>query len=190
MYDLAEMSSETCLSCAPSYSRVFMGTIILICQERKLVDLNRFKLFFVISVIRRILPSGKTLRNTMIALYFVQENQAIKRWKLDEGRCRQVLEKDLAICEFVVESGDIKHSKDVNALLKGVVKDLNFELCSFSFEIFTDPLLLPGMHPKVLDVHFLEKFKTSMVMGNEPDKEILKMVGRTTLRIKCKDEKY
>lgn len=41
----------------------------------------------------------------MIALDFLQENQAIKRWKLDEGRCRQVLEKDLAICEFFIALG-------------------------------------------------------------------------------------
>ncbi|XP_011097194.1 T-complex protein 1 subunit zeta 1 [Sesamum indicum] len=31
---------------------------------------------------------------------------------------------------------------------------------------------------------FLEKFKTPVVMGDEPDKEILKMVARTTLRTK------
>ncbi|MCL7043533.1 hypothetical protein MKW94_002040, partial [Papaver nudicaule] len=35
--------------------------------------------------------SGKTLRNTIIASEFVQENQAIKRQKLDEGRSRQIL---------------------------------------------------------------------------------------------------
>ncbi|CAL5372448.1 unnamed protein product [Camellia sinensis] len=51
-----------------------------------------------------------------------------------------------------------------------------------------------GMHPRVLvdgfeiakreTLQFLEKFKTSVVMGDEPDKEILKMVARTTLRTK------
>ncbi|XP_040939772.1 T-complex protein 1 subunit zeta 1 isoform X2 [Gossypium hirsutum] len=33
-------------------------------------------------------------------------------------------------------------------------------------------------------LQFLEKFKTPVVMGSEPDKEILKMVARTTLRTK------
>ncbi|KAM4123827.1 hypothetical protein ACB094_01G185800 [Castanea mollissima] len=51
-----------------------------------------------------------------------------------------------------------------------------------------------GMHPRVLvdgfeiakrsTLQFLEKFKTPVVMGNEPDKEILIMVARTTLRTK------
>lgn len=51
-----------------------------------------------------------------------------------------------------------------------------------------------GMHPRVLvdgfdiakraTLQFLEKFKTPVVMGSEPDKEILKMVARTTLRTK------
>ncbi|KAK4410195.1 T-complex protein 1 subunit zeta 1 [Sesamum angolense] len=51
-----------------------------------------------------------------------------------------------------------------------------------------------GMHPRVLvdgfeiakraTLQFLEKFKTPVVMGDEPDKEILKMVARTTLRTK------
>ncbi|KAL6012095.1 T-complex protein 1 subunit zeta [Asimina triloba] len=51
-----------------------------------------------------------------------------------------------------------------------------------------------GMHPRVLvdgfdiakraTLEFLEKFKTPVVMGNDPDKEILKMVARTTLRTK------
>lgn len=50
------------------------------------------------------------------------------------------------------------------------------------------------MHPRVLvdgfeiakraTLQFLEKFKNSVVMGDEPDKEILKMVARTTLRTK------
>jgi T-complex protein 1 subunit zeta len=33
-------------------------------------------------------------------------------------------------------------------------------------------------------LEFLEKFKTSVVMGDEPDREILKMIARTTLRTK------
>lgn len=53
-----------------------------------------------------------------------------------------------------------------------------------------------GMHPRVLvdgfdiakraTLQFLEKFKTPVVMGDEPDKEILKMVARTTVRTKVK----
>lgn len=50
------------------------------------------------------------------------------------------------------------------------------------------------MHPRVLvdgfeiakraTLQFIEKFKTSVVMGDEPDTEMLKMVARTTLRTK------
>lgn len=50
------------------------------------------------------------------------------------------------------------------------------------------------MHPRVLvdgfdiakraSLEFLEKFKTPVVMGDAPDKEILKMVARTTVRTK------
>ncbi|QHO12775.1 T-complex protein 1 subunit zeta [Arachis hypogaea] len=50
------------------------------------------------------------------------------------------------------------------------------------------------MHPRVLvdgfeiakkaTLQFLEKFKTLVVMGDEPDKDILKMVARTTVRTK------
>ena len=55
-------------------------------------------------------------------------------------------------------------------------------------------IFFSGMHPRVLvdgfeiakraTLQFLEKFKTPVVMGDEPDKEILKMVARTTLRTK------
>lgn len=55
-------------------------------------------------------------------------------------------------------------------------------------------MVLLGMHPRVLvdgfeiakraTLQFLEKFKTPVVIGDEPDKEILKMVARTTLRTK------
>lgn len=55
-------------------------------------------------------------------------------------------------------------------------------------------LFVLGMHPRVLvdgfeiakraTLQFLEKFRTPVVMGEEPDKEILKMVARTTLRTK------
>lgn len=55
-------------------------------------------------------------------------------------------------------------------------------------------MLASGMHPRVLvdgfdiakraTLQFLENFKTPVVMGSEPDKEILKMVARTTLRTK------
>ncbi|CAN1241096.1 T-complex protein 1 subunit zeta 1 [Linum perenne] len=51
-----------------------------------------------------------------------------------------------------------------------------------------------GMHPRVLvdgfeiakraTLQFLEKFKTPVVIGDEPDREILKMVARTTVRTK------
>ncbi|MCD9639768.1 T-complex protein 1 subunit zeta [Datura stramonium] len=51
-----------------------------------------------------------------------------------------------------------------------------------------------GMHPRVLvdgfeiakraTLQFLEKFKTPVVMGTEPDKEILKMVARSDVRTK------
>uniref|UniRef100_A0A6N2MXL0 T-complex protein 1 subunit zeta n=1 Tax=Salix viminalis TaxID=40686 RepID=A0A6N2MXL0_SALVM len=51
-----------------------------------------------------------------------------------------------------------------------------------------------GMHPRVLvdgfeiakraTLHLLENFKTPVVMGDEPDREILKMVARTTIRTK------
>ncbi|CAN6451544.1 unnamed protein product [Victoria cruziana] len=51
-----------------------------------------------------------------------------------------------------------------------------------------------GMHPRMLvdgfdiakraTLEFLDKFKTPVVMGNEPDKEMLKMVARTTVRTK------
>lgn len=53
-----------------------------------------------------------------------------------------------------------------------------------------------GMHPRVLvdgfeiakraTLQFLDTFKTPVVMGDEPDKEILKMVARTTLRTKVR----
>ncbi|XP_057491550.1 T-complex protein 1 subunit zeta 1-like [Actinidia eriantha] len=51
-----------------------------------------------------------------------------------------------------------------------------------------------GMHPRVLvdgfeiakkaTLQFLEKFKTPVLIGDEPDKEMLKMIARTTLRTK------
>uniref|UniRef100_A0A0D6R2E5 T-complex protein 1 subunit zeta n=1 Tax=Araucaria cunninghamii TaxID=56994 RepID=A0A0D6R2E5_ARACU len=51
-----------------------------------------------------------------------------------------------------------------------------------------------GMHPRVLvdgvdiakraTLEFLEKFKTPVLMGETPDKEMLKMVARTTVRTK------
>jgi hypothetical protein len=55
-------------------------------------------------------------------------------------------------------------------------------------------LFSSGMHPRVLvdgfeiakraTLQFLENFKTPVVMGDEPDREILKMVARTALRTK------
>lgn len=55
-------------------------------------------------------------------------------------------------------------------------------------------IIVAGMHPRVLvdgfeiakkaTLQFIEKFKTPVVMGSEPDKEILKMVARTTVRTK------
>eukprot|EP00246_Nothoceros_aenigmaticus_P002535 TRINITY_DN13400_c0_g2_i1.p1 TRINITY_DN13400_c0_g2~~TRINITY_DN13400_c0_g2_i1.p1 ORF type:complete len:535 (-),score=113.38 TRINITY_DN13400_c0_g2_i1:180-1784(-) len=51
-----------------------------------------------------------------------------------------------------------------------------------------------GLHPRVIvdgfeiakkkTLEFLEKFKTPVVVGDNPDREILKMVARTTLRTK------
>ncbi|GKC56781.1 T-complex protein 1 subunit zeta 1-like protein [Tanacetum coccineum] len=50
------------------------------------------------------------------------------------------------------------------------------------------------MHPRVVvdgfeiakktTLEFLKKFKTPIVMGDGPDREMLKMVARTTLRTK------
>jgi T-complex protein 1 subunit zeta len=37
---------------------------------------------------------------------------------------------------------------------------------------------------KKATLEFLETFKTPVVMGDQPDREILKMVARTTLRTK------
>lgn len=37
---------------------------------------------------------------------------------------------------------------------------------------------------KKATLQFLERFKTPVVIGDEPDREILKMVARTTLRTK------
>ncbi|XP_074279242.1 T-complex protein 1 subunit zeta 1 [Silene latifolia] len=58
----------------------------------------------------------------------------------------------------------------------------------------SDRYIDEGMHPRVLvdgfeiakraTLQFLEKFKTPVVMGDEPDREILRMVARTTLRTK------
>jgi T-complex protein 1 subunit zeta len=51
-----------------------------------------------------------------------------------------------------------------------------------------------GMHPRVLvdgveiakrvTIQFLEKFKIPDVMGDEPGREVLRMVARTTVRTK------
>lgn len=75
---------------------------------------------------------------------------------------------------------------------------LDILLCVFSFITFASNakryMNILGMHPRVLvdgfeiakraTLQFLEKFKTPVVMGDEPDKEILKMVARTTVRTK------
>lgn len=55
-----------------------------------------------------------------------------------------------------------------------------------------------GMHPRLIcdgfevakkaTLEFLETFKTPVVMGDNPDKEMLKMVARTTLRTKVHEE--
>lgn len=65
---------------------------------------------------------------------------------------------------------------------------------SFVARILMKVYTVSGMHPRVLvdgfeiakraTLQFLDNFKTPVVMGDEVDKEILKMVARTTLRTK------
>lgn len=55
-------------------------------------------------------------------------------------------------------------------------------------------VILLGTHPRFLvdgfdvakraTLEFLEKFKTPVVIGDEPDRDTLKMIARTTLRTK------
>ncbi|KAI3451756.1 hypothetical protein Pfo_008421 [Paulownia fortunei] len=97
-------------------------------------------------------------------------------------------------------AGDIKLTKDGNTLLKdmqiqsptaimiartAVAQDDTSGDGTTSTVIFIGELMQQS--ERYIDeatLQFLEKFKTSVVMGDEPDKEILKMVARTTLRIK------
>ncbi|KAG8373722.1 hypothetical protein BUALT_Bualt11G0054300 [Buddleja alternifolia] len=89
------------------------------------------------------------------------------------------------------------HVKRINVILfiaydvqKNTTKSAGAKHIGFLIKV----LHLVGMHPRVLvdgfeiakraTLQFLEKFKTPVVMGNEPDTEILKMVARTTLRTK------
>ncbi|KAL9297532.1 hypothetical protein ACSQ67_023428 [Phaseolus vulgaris] len=108
-------------------------------------------------------------------------------------------------------AGDIKLTKDGNTLLKemqiqnptaimiartAVAQDDASGDGTTSTVIFIGELMKQSerMHPRVLvdgfdiakraTLQFLEKFKTPVVMGGEPDKEILKMVARTTVRTK------
>ncbi|KAG5247534.1 T-complex protein [Salix suchowensis] len=108
-------------------------------------------------------------------------------------------------------AGDIKLTKDGNTLLKEMVcvfflwtavaqDDISGDGTT-STVIFIGELMKQseryideGMHPRVLvdgfeiakraTLHFLENFKTPVVMGDELDREILKMVARTTIRTK------
>jgi hypothetical protein len=67
-------------------------------------------------------------------------------------------------------------------------------LCTKLLANFFFIIVNAGTHPRFLvdgfeigkkaTLEFLEKFKTPVVMGDIPDKEILKMVARTTLRTK------
>ncbi|GAQ84120.1 TCP-1/cpn60 chaperonin family protein [Klebsormidium nitens] len=62
----------------------------------------------------------------------------------------------------------------------------------------SDRFLAEGMHPRLLTegfeiakkatLEFLEKFKQPVEVGDKPDKELLKMVARTTLRTKVHEE--
>ncbi|XP_076940238.1 T-complex protein 1 subunit zeta 1-like [Bidens hawaiensis] len=108
-------------------------------------------------------------------------------------------------------AGDIKLTKDGNTLLKemqiqnptvimiartAVAQDDTMEPLPWSFLLimFVCIAVYAGMHPRVMAdglgiakmalLEFLEKFKTPVVMGDQPDIEILKMVARTTLRTK------
>uniref|UniRef100_A0A6N2MUW4 T-complex protein 1 subunit zeta n=1 Tax=Salix viminalis TaxID=40686 RepID=A0A6N2MUW4_SALVM len=101
-------------------------------------------------------------------------------------------------------AGDIKLTKDGNTLLKkwtAVAQDDISGDGTTSTVIFIGELMKQseryideGMHPRVLvdgfeiakraTLHLLENFKTPVVMGDEPDREILKMVARTTIRTK------
>ncbi|KAL0431298.1 UNVERIFIED_CONTAM: T-complex protein 1 subunit zeta 1 [Sesamum radiatum] len=108
-------------------------------------------------------------------------------------------------------AGDIKLTKDGNTLLKemqiqsptaimiartAVAQDDTSGDGTTSTVIFIGELMkqsernastCSSMDLKLLKratLQFLEKFKTPVVMGDEPDKEILKMVARTTLRTK------
>ncbi|KAG5247527.1 T-complex protein [Salix suchowensis] len=101
-------------------------------------------------------------------------------------------------------AGDIKLTKDGNTLLKEMVSVAQDDISgdgTTSTVIFIGELMKQseryideGMHPRVLvdgfeiakraTLHFLENFKTPVVMGDELDREILKMVARTTIRTK------
>eukprot|EP00271_Cylindrocystis_brebissonii_P006700 TRINITY_DN19481_c0_g1_i1.p1 TRINITY_DN19481_c0_g1~~TRINITY_DN19481_c0_g1_i1.p1 ORF type:complete len:535 (+),score=131.93 TRINITY_DN19481_c0_g1_i1:189-1793(+) len=62
----------------------------------------------------------------------------------------------------------------------------------------SDRYITEGMHPRLLcdgfevakkeAVNFLEMFKVPVDMGNTPDREVLKMIARTTLRTKVHEE--
>ncbi|KAJ0260822.1 hypothetical protein HA466_0040660 [Hirschfeldia incana] len=89
-------------------------------------------------------------------------------------------------------SGDIKLTKDGNTLLKEMQIQNPTAIMIARTAVAQDDI--SGMHPRVLvdgfeiakraTLQFLDNFKTPVVMGDEPDKEILKMVARTTLRTK------
>uniref|UniRef100_A0A6N2N812 Uncharacterized protein n=1 Tax=Salix viminalis TaxID=40686 RepID=A0A6N2N812_SALVM len=53
-------------------------------------------------------------------------------------------------------------------------------------KMFSNPTSAPKAPSRYCQktLHLLENFKTLVVMGDEPDREILKMVARTTIRTK------
>ncbi|CAM6091546.1 unnamed protein product [Calypogeia fissa] len=62
----------------------------------------------------------------------------------------------------------------------------------------SERFIAEGMHPRLLvdgfeiakraTLEFLEKFKTPVTIGDHPDKEVIRMVARTTLRTKLYEE--
>ncbi|KAK7840210.1 t-complex protein 1 subunit zeta 1 [Quercus suber] len=97
-------------------------------------------------------------------------------------------------------AGDIKLTKDGNTLLKEMQIQNPTAIMIARTAVAQDDISGDGTTSTVIFIgelmkqsercideatlQFLEKFKTPVVMGNEPDKEILKMVARTTLRTK------
>ncbi|GFY84803.1 TCP-1/cpn60 chaperonin family protein [Actinidia rufa] len=91
-------------------------------------------------------------------------------------------------------AGDIKLTKDGNTLLKEMQIQNPTAIMIARTAVAQDDISGDGTTSTVIFIGELmkqsercideEKFKTPVVMGDEPDKEILKMVARTTLRTK------